>query len=216
MNQILYNKYDNYKNNNTYNTSLRLKKFNFFRLSFLLSFILFLSSILLLFYITYSKSKQEALSSKIIEKYEISKLYNNSNTSYNYLLYNNNEILGFIEIPKLNIYYPIFANISDDLLKIAPCRFSGPLPNSNGNLCIAGHNYDNTKFFSKINTLKNDDKIYIYDTNNHQTTYHVYDMYEVNSNDLSPLTGSNANMKELTLVTCNNFNDNRIIVKAKE
>lgn len=216
MNQILYNKYDNYKNDNSHNNSLRLKKFNFFRLSFLLSFILFLFSILLLFFITYSKSQQELLSSKIIEKYKISKLYNNSNTSYNYLLYNNSEILGFIEIPKLNIYYPIFANISDDLLKIAPCRFSGPLPNSNGNLCIAGHNYDNTKFFSKINSLKKEDKIYIYDTNNNQTTYHVYDIYEVNSNDLSPLTVSDSNIKELTLVTCNNFNDNRIIVKAKE
>lgn len=74
-------------------------------------------------------------------------------------------IIGMIEIPILNIVYPILLDSTDELLRISPCRFYGPMPNQYGNLCIAGHNYDNNKFFSKINTLKKSDIITIYDIN---------------------------------------------------
>lgn len=83
-----------------------------------------------------------------------------------------------------------------------------------GNLCIAGHNYDNDKFFSKLNELKKGDKINIYNENGKVYIYIVYDKYEVKSNDLSPIYDYDKNSKQLTLLTCNNFNKNRIIVKA--
>ena len=195
MNQILYTNSDNSNNHLSY---IELKKFNFFRLSFLISFILFLISIIFLIYINFDKKESESLSDKIIDKYNVSRLYNESeNSSQNSILYNNNEI------------------INDDLLKISPCRFSGPLPNNIGNLCIAGHNYDNNKFFSKISSLKNNDIIYVYDISNKKLAYNVFANYEVNSNDLSPTIENNSNIRELTLVTCNNYNSNRIIIKAK-
>lgn len=212
LNQILY-----IPKNHKYNNYFKLKKLNFFRFIFGISVILFIISISLLFFINYSTINQESIASEIINNYNVSKLYNeNTDSSYNYFQYNNNKILGFIEIPKLNIYYPVFANISDDLLKVSPCRFSGPDPNTNGNLCIAGHNYNNSKFFSKINTLKNGDKILLYDTSNNKIIYNLYANYEVNSNNISPIIVSHNGIKELTLVTCNNYNGNRIIVKAKE
>lgn len=211
MNQILYISKE-YKSKN----HLKLKKLNFFRFIFGISILLFLMSIVLLFFIDYTATNQELVASEIVDNYNVLKLYSeNTDSSYDYFLYNNNQIIGFIEIPKLNLYYPIFANIDDNLLKISPCRFSGPLPNVNGNLCIAGHNYNNNKFFSKINTLKEGDKILIHDTSNNKTIYSLYANYEVNSNNLSPIIVSN-NIRELTLVTCNNYNGNRIIVKAKE
>ena len=40
--------------------------------------------------------------------------------------------------------------------------------------------------------------------------------YEVNENDLSPIYNYDRNSKELTLVSCNNLNKNRIIIKAKQ
>ena len=60
-----------------------------------------------------------------------------------------------IEIPKIGIYYPIISEATDELLKISPCRIAGPMPNEDGNLCIAGHNYDNYKFFSKLKNYFN-------------------------------------------------------------
>lgn len=70
---------------------------------------------------------------------------------------------GIIEIPEINLYYPIFSHLTEDLLKISPCKFYGTQPNKNGNICIAGHNYDNSLFFSKLTSLSQDSQIFIYD-----------------------------------------------------
>ena len=83
-----------------------------------------------------------------------------------------------------------------------------------GNLCIAGHNYDNNSFFSKISILNINDEIYIYDNSNNKFTYYVSNIYEVKSDDFSPIYSYDKNSKLLTLITCNNLNNNRIIVKA--
>lgn len=84
-----------------------------------------------------------------------------------------------------------------------------------GNLCIAGHNYDNNLFFSNINKLKTNDIITITDTFNVLHSYLVFDIYEVEETDLSPINNTTYN-QELTLITCNNLNKKRIIVKAKK
>ena len=123
---------------------------------------------------------------------------------------------GIIEISKINLYYPVFSYLTEDLLKISPCKFYGDMPDVNGNICIAGHNYDNSLFFSKIATLSQNDEISIFDYNGTQYSYLVYAIYEVTESDLSPVFNYNPNEKTLTLVTCNNFNSNRIIVKAKQ
>ena len=51
----------------------------------------------------------------------------------------------------------------DELLKIAPCRFYGNNLNKVGNVCIAGHNYDNGEFFSNLDQLELGDIIDIYE-----------------------------------------------------
>ena len=123
---------------------------------------------------------------------------------------------GIIQIPKINLYYPVFSYLTEDLLKIAPCKFYGDTPDVNGNICIAGHNYDNSLFFSKLSTLSLDNEIYIFDSNGSEYIYLVYDIYEVEDTNLSPVFDYEENEKTLTLVTCNNFNSNRIILKAKQ
>lgn len=121
---------------------------------------------------------------------------------------------GIIEISKINLYYPVFSHLTEDLLKVSPCKFYGNTPNVNGNICIAGHNYDNSLFFSKISTLSVNDEISIFDNNGKEYIYFVHNIYEVSSSDLSPVLNYNSNEKTLTLITCNNFNSNRIILKA--
>ena len=83
-----------------------------------------------------------------------------------------------------------------------------------GNICIAAHNYDNDKFFSKINTLFNDDLIYIYNLNGEKNEYSVRENFETELNDTSCTNQNTEGKQELTLVTCNNVNNKRIIVKA--
>ena len=109
--------------------------------------------------------------------------------------------------------YPVFNTLDEELLKISPCKFYGNNLNENDNICIAGHNYDNGKFFSNISLLQTNDEIYIY-SNNEKFVYVVTSNYEVTQNDLSPIFNYNKNENVLTLVTCNNFNNNRIIIAA--
>ena len=58
--------------------------------------------------------------------------------------------------------------------------------------------------------------INIYDNNSIKYIYYVFNKYEVDEGDLSPISDYTENTKELTLITCNNFNSKRIIVKAKQ
>ena len=123
--------------------------------------------------------------------------------------------IGVINIPSINVNYPILSTYTDELLKIAPCRFHGPNPKEVGNLCIAGHNYKNSKFFSKVPNLQLGDKIEITDLSGRMLTYTVYDKFIVNPDELectSQLTNGN---KEITLITCTNDNKQRHIIKAR-
>ena len=81
---------------------------------------------------------------------------------------------------------------------------------------IAGHNYDNSMFFSNLSLLNIDDEIYLYDTDNKKYIYKIFKTYEVVPSDLSPVFEFEYNSKELTLITCNNLNSNRLIVKSKQ
>ena len=205
MNQILSTNLKNYK---------KIKNKKFFKLQFFISSIIFSTLIISFIFYFISINKKEKISTKVIDSYNISKLYSD-NSDYN-MYDNNNNIFGIIEIPKINIYYPIFSNINDDLLKIAPCKFYGNNLDKNDNICIAGHNYNNSLFFSNIVLLSTNDEIYIYNNEGRKYIYFVSEIYEVKYNDLSPVFDYDQNSRELTLITCNNLNSNRIIIKAKQ
>ena len=204
MNQILCTKFKkNYS------------KKNFFKLQFSFSILAIVIVILLSIFYINSLVEQEKMSNNVISNYNIYRLY--SNTEENNLEDNiSNNIFGIIEIPKINLYYPVFSTISDDLLKIAPCKFHGETLENPDNICIAGHNYNNSLFFSNINLLSKDDEIILYDNLGNSFSYFVFDVYKVKDNDLSPVYDYNENLYELTLVTCDNLNSDRIIIKATQ
>lgn len=124
--------------------------------------------------------------------------------------------IGVINIPSINVNYPILSTYSDALLKIAPCKFHGPNPNEVGNLCIAGHNYRNSKFFSKVPNLELGDTIEITDLGGNTVTYAVYDKYIVDPDELECTSQLTQGRKEITLITCTNDNKKRHIIKARE
>lgn len=127
-----------------------------------------------------------------------------------------------IEIPKINVNYPILDGETDSveetdaLLKMSPTKFWGPNPNEVGNFCIVGHNYRNKRFFSKVPTLLNGDLIQITDSEGKMLKYSVYDKYEVIPEDLSCTTQLTNGEKEITLITCTDDSKKRVIVKARE
>ena len=213
MNQIL-----NTNENNLFYENFILKnkkKRKKYLIAFLFSISICIVLIIYLFCSFIFKGNEQKRANILKSNYNVSTLYNNTNENYNALkLSNDISIIGLIDIPKINISYPILSNSSKDLLKISVCRFAGPFPNRIGNMCIAGHNYKNSMMFSKLYKLNKNDSIYITDLNNVKLEYIVYDKLKVKENNLSCIT--NTSDIQLTLITCNdNNNSERIVIKAK-
>ena len=168
-------------------------------------------------------NQQEKISKRLLNNYSLTTLYQNLEDTQNIVTtekvqVNNSDpfVIGMIRIDKINLNYPILSESNYDLLKISLCRFAGPMPNEIGNLCIAGHNYVDYKLFSRLHELENGDKIDIYDLNGTKITYAVFDKFEVKANDLSCTNQNVGENRIITLLTCNNINGKRTIIKAKE
>lgn len=138
---------------------------------------------------------------------------NGTYTAPNGKVYNT---VGAINIPSLNINYPILSETTDALLKVSVCKFWGSNPNEVGNLCIAGHNYRNSRFFSKVPNLKVGDIIEITDLLGTKVMYSVSDKYTVDPSDVSCTTQLTNGKKIVTLITCTNDSKQRVVVKAEE
>lgn len=121
-----------------------------------------------------------------------------------------------IDIPSIDVHYPILNLTTDELLKMSPTKFWGPEPNEEGNFCIVGHNYRNKKFFSKVPLLENGDIIQITDLKGRTLDYAVYDKYVVDPSNVECTSQRTNGMKEITLITCTNDSKRRVIVKARE
>lgn len=124
--------------------------------------------------------------------------------------------VAIVNIPSIGVNYPVLNTTTDELLKISPCYFWGPKPNEIGNYCIVGHNYRNSKFFSKVPKLENGDMIELTDLTGRMIRYSVYDKYLVDPSDVSCTSQRTNGQKEITLITCTNDSSQRVIVKAKE
>lgn len=123
--------------------------------------------------------------------------------------------VGTVSIPSLDIMYPILSETSDKLLKVSVCKFWGSDPNEVGNLCIAGHNYRNKKFFSKVPNMKSGDIIKITDLSGNTVSYKVYNKYTVDPEDVSCTSQLTNGKKIVTLITCTNDSKQRVVVKAE-
>lgn len=111
MNQILNTKFN--KNN------INKNKFIFL---FISSVILIIFTFGINYFYKMQFEKEKNISTKFLSNYHVYQLFASSERQK--IFYKSDDILGSISIPKLNISYPFFYGISEDLLKISPCRFS--------------------------------------------------------------------------------------------
>lgn len=207
MNQIIYDRKRNIQLDKRYKA-----------LFYIFSSIALIAIIFLLVDI-YQNKQNARVSKKLADSYTISTLYS-SNSSYQTDVQEKTTtepfVIGIIKIDKISLNYAILSISNNDLLDISVCRFAGPMPNEIGNLCIAGHNYVDYKFFSRLNELSIGDKLKIYDLSGNYITYEIYDIYEAKSDDTSCTFQDTNNKRIVTLVTCNNVNGKRLVLHAKE
>lgn len=124
-------------------------------------------------------------------------------------------IIATLKIPTLGIEYPVLSSTSEALLKVSLNKYWGANPNEVGNMVILGHNYENTKFFSKLPNIKIGDIVKITDLEGQTLDYEVYETDIISPYDnscTSQLTDGNT---EITLITCYNKGAKRFIAKAR-
>lgn len=167
MNQIIYpEKIEN--NLINYNNRL-LKRRKIYRNLFIFSFII-LFVFIIYYNIQYLRiSTKGKLSKNILSVYDIQQLYATSNTvSLPSIILENGDsadILGILQIDKINVRYPILSKSTEEFLEVSICKFYGNELNDFGNFCIVGHNYDSQEFFSNLNKLEMGDSIVAYSLN---------------------------------------------------
>lgn len=130
--------------------------------------------------------------------------------------YKGYDIVGIIEIPKINIEYPIINQTSDETMALSITKFWGNNVNDIGNFTMAGHNYFDGTMFSNTNKLNIEDTIKMTDLDGKTIEYKVFDKYIIDPNDVKCVQSVKENTREITLVTCINGRNNRLVVKARE
>ncbi len=123
---------------------------------------------------------------------------------------------SILDIPNLGIHYPVLSEQSDELLKISLNKYWGPKPNEIGNYCVVGHNYKNGKMFGKLNQIQNGDTVTLTDAAGRTVQYAVYNKYIVDPEDRSCTSQLTGGYRELTLITCTNYGQDRLVVKCRE
>ena len=132
------------------------------------------------------------------------------------LTYGGYNMMGYIEIPAINVKYPVLEKINSNTLQIAVAIFTGPGLNEIGNTVIMGHNYRNGVFFSDLHELEINDIIYITDRSKRKVKYKVYNVLNVAKNDSTYYFRDTEGRREITLETCSDTSESRVLVLARE
>lgn len=119
-----------------------------------------------------------------------------------------------LQIPKIGLDTNVLAKYSKEGLDVCASKYYGPSANEVGNYCIAAHNKEN--MFNHIIELEVRDSIFLTDNKNGILEYEVYDIYKVKPQNTNPLSQETSGKREITLITCVNYSQNRLIVKAVE
>ena len=128
---------------------------------------------------------------------------------------NNREIIGVVEIEKINVKYPIIAYENDSSLDISIVKYSGPALNETGNVVLLGHRSANggNLFFTRIDHLVSGDTVKVTDKTGRTVNYKVVEYNIHTPYDLSVLEAEKSGAKELTLISCTSNLLDRYVVK---
>ena len=125
-------------------------------------------------------------------------------------------VVGTIQIPKINLKYPVLQKVTKKSLETSVAFLYGPGLNEVGNNVIIGHNYRNGTMFSNVKKLENGNSIYITDLTGRKVKYVIYKIYRASGDDASYMTRNTNGKREISLSTCTDDSKARTIVWARE
>jgi len=116
-------------------------------------------------------------------------------------------LVGSLAVPVLELELPVLEGWSYDLLKLAPCRYSGSA--AGGDLILLAHNYK--RHFGTLKQLEVGDSLSFSDVDGRTYTYRVAATEVLQKTELERLTGSDC---DLTLFTCTQGGYSRFVVRC--
>ena len=162
----------------------------------------------------------EAYNAKLAETGVIWTLREADKEEYNSLLdITGTGIMGYIDIPKVNVKLPIYHGTDEKVLQVAVGHLAGtslPVGGISSHSVITGHRgLPSARLFTDIDRLTKGDTFTL-TILNRTLTYEVYDSNIVLPTDLSKLT-IDAGTDICTLVTCTPYgiNSHRLLVHAR-
>lgn len=117
------------------------------------------------------------------------------------------DYIGYVIIPALNLELPVMADWSYPQLKTAPCRFSGTLEGND--LVVMAHNY--ARHFGSLQSLVEGDSVYFRDVSGDTVEYQVAKVEILKPTAVEEMT---AGEYDLTLFTCTYGGQSRVAVRC--
>lgn len=153
-----------------------------------------------------------------VEVGEITSNENSSGESSNHVVqYEGYNVVGKIEIPSIDLNYPILERTTPDSIELAVAiLYTANGLNQPGNTLIVGHNYRSGAFFGNNDKLQINDKVYITDTSGTRIKYNIYNIYETSAEDGDFIMRETNGKREISLSTCTNNSKARLIIWAVE
>lgn len=141
----------------------------------------------------------------------------NTTTNTSKVTYKGYNVSGKIEIPTIDLAYPILDRTTPQSIELAVAiSYSQNGLNEVGNTVIVGHNYRNGSFFGNNDKLVNGNKVYITDLTGRKITYVIYNIYEAAAEESDYFTKDTNGKREIVLATCTDNSKARLIIWAAE
>ena len=123
------------------------------------------------------------------------------------------KVYGKIKIDKIGIEYPIIEYSDANALWKSICKITSVNIDGTSNLCLAGHNMRNLTMFGNLRKLGSGDSIEIIDLKGKTYLYEVYDKFYINPDQVDIINKTDDPI--VTLITCNDSSDKRLIVRGR-
>ena len=116
-------------------------------------------------------------------------------------------LLGSISIPSVGIRLPVLNQWSEDMLKVAPCRYAGSI--SGGDMIIMGHNYKS--HFTPLQKIREGAEVEFENTEGKTFRYRVAKIEYLHRTEGEKLPSE----YPLTIFTCTPGGLERIVVRCE-
>lgn len=131
-------------------------------------------------------------------------------------MYKGFPMAGTIKIPKIKLELPVLKVASAKAIDVSVAINGGPGLNKVGNTIIIGHNYRDGRFFANNKNLSNGDEVSITDNSGTTVKYEIYNIYTTAPEDSDFMERDTEGRREITLDTCTDDAQSRLIIWAKE